>query len=219
MQLSERDLQLLSTLTHRVRSLSVRQLACRWWGQTSAPVQAASRRLRRLEEGGHLELGEVLAHDPLEFERPLATWAPGEPTPALGAIAYQLRLTRWSGPLRPQRMVAATDLAVSRVGGVAGRLPRPAEGSHDLSLGALYLHHEAVYPARAQRWSSESQLYAEGWGRNSVLPDAVVREGVVDGIHERERVVAIELAGRYSKAKLHGFHTFCYEEGLPYELW
>ena len=219
MQLSERDLQLLSTLTHRVRSLSVRQLAFRWWGQTSAPIQGASRRLRTLQEAGYLELGDVLAHEPLTFEAPLATWAPGEPSPNLGSIAYQLQATRWSGRLKPRRMVAATDLAASQVGGVAGRLPRPAEGSHDLSLGALYLHHEAVHPARARRWSSESQLYAQGWGRNSALPDAVVHEEVVDMVHELEGVVAIELAGRYSKAKLHGFHDFCYERALPYELW
>ena len=203
-----RDLDILEVLSRRVRMLSLDQVAATWWGSTRNATANASRRLSALEGRGLVRRMQAMAHELPELEEPLFAWQPGERTPNLPAVAYRLE-RRWSSPIRPTVLVAATRSAGSWLGGGGGRRPRESEISHDLGLAALYLRFRDREPARAASWVPEDLFDPEEI--DGFVPDAVVREG--------DRPTLIEFAGAYKKERLQKLHESCERAALPYELW
>jgi hypothetical protein len=209
-ELTDRDQEILSTLTHRVRILSVAQVARTWWQGTRRPVENAAARLRALDRGGLLAAFEIVAHPEIELAGPVARWQPGEEAPDFGAVSYRLR-ARWTEPVRTTSVIAATAAGAALVGGVGGRRPRPSETTHDLHLAAVYLRVCAFSPALARSWRSEALLYSAGGGRDEKLPDATLSDG--------HRTLVVEFGGAYRKPKLIEFHEHCAERSLPYQIW
>lgn len=208
--LTDRDLELLDTLTQRVRVLSLDQVARTWWGNSADPRDGARRRLRSLEGWGFIERVKLTGHRELELTEPLVLWSPGDEQPDFGALAYRLE-RRWPDPPATAPAAIASREAGSWLGGKGGRVPKPVEVSHDLSLGALYLRFRSEESERARHWVSEARLKEEGFGDTEVLPDALIRGGGEETV--------IEFAGSYPRSKFEKLHTFCARRGLPYEVW
>ncbi len=203
-----RDREILETLALRVPFLSHEQITRTWWPGGAPAV--ARRRLAALVSGGMLWRAQVTAHPELTLERPAATWAPGAPTPDLGAVSYHLQ-ARWTGTPRPTTIFRATAALARRLGGQGGRLSHETHFNHDLHMGTLYLRLFRDQPTTAARWVSERDLAAER--RHQKLPDAAIRAPT----GEIERV--IEFGGAYNVEHVRAFHEDCERRRLPYELW
>lgn len=209
--LSQRDDDICRILTHKVRVLSLPQIAATWFASVAGPLRAARKCVAALQEIGLVTVTTLVVHPPVAVQAPLVAWSPGDAEPNLGSLAYRLE-RRWPLAPVPTRVVTATRQAAARYGGHGGRQSRRSEASHDLSLAGLYLEMRRRNPLRAQAWLSEAALFAEGWGRRQPLPDAMLR-------FERGRQVVVEFAGAYPKHRLERFHAFCARRGLPYEIW
>jgi hypothetical protein len=186
--LTPRDRDVLYTLTHKVRCLSLSQAARVWWSDSKQPVREAGRRLRAIGEGGLLDVFDALARPDLELSEPVIVWEPGYEPPDFAALCYRLK-ARWNGsPARRTRMLVATKKATKFLGGHGGRRPRTTEVTHDLHLASVYCRMLLAGDRRAKKWVSEAELYARGWGRGQKLPDALIQG-------RRGKHTVIELAG------------------------
>lgn len=212
MQLTERDEDILATLTRRVRVLSVDQAARTWWAGSRHAKTNARRRLGQLAEAGWLDCFREFVQPEVSLSEPLVRWRPGEPQPDFGPIAYALSL-RWRERGSLQWFAAATEAAARRFGGYGGRRPRRSELTHDLHLSAVYLQLRQRAPDRAAKWISEAEL-ADRLPRGSgeKLPDAVIEEG--------DARTVVELGGSsYDAGKLEAFHAYCEAAIMAYEIW
>lgn len=210
-QLTDRDREILHVLTHRVRVLTLSQIARTWYADAANPARAALRRVRDLSAAGLVERLTVVSHPELMLAAPVFRWTPGDTEPDFGPISYRLRC-RWTKPARGTTIVTATRAANHRLGGYIGdRRPRRSETTHDVHLSLVYLWFRQYRPALAKRWISEHEQYASGGGRNERLPDAIIRDRKGDS-----RLV-VEFAGSYSKSKLIEFHEAV--SSTPYQLW
>ena len=210
--LTRRDRDVLYTLTHKVRCLSIAQVARVWWRESSQPVRSAQRRLREIADGGLLEVFDALARPALDLTAPVAVWSLGYEPPDFAALCYKLK-SRWKEcPARRTQVLIGTKKATKHLGGHGGRRPRATEVTHDLHLAAVYCRMLSNSDRRAKKWVSEAELYARGWGRGEKLPDALI-------LGRRGNHTVIELAGEYSQAKLEQIHADYQRRGLAYELW
>jgi hypothetical protein len=213
MQLTESDREILETLTHRVRVLTVRQVARTWFCDSVDPMRRAKRRLAVLQRAGHVFLSTVVAHPELPLQRPVLEWHPDDAMPDFGPIAYRLQ-SRWTSPVTTTNLVLAAHAARCRFGGyIAERQPRRSEVTHDLHLACVYLWYRHNRPELAKQWVSEHELYARGGGRNARLPDALIR----DRRRRPGRDLVVEFGGSYSKQKLVEFHEELKE--TAYQIW
>jgi len=210
-ELTDRDCEILSVLTNRLRVLSVKQVARTWFSHTANPVRQARKRVRRLVVAGYLKYETVMAHKPLDVSGPKLSWRPGDPKPDLGKLAYQFK-RRWRESIRPIDIVRASDAAHRTFGGYVRSGPlRISETSHELSLAEVYLWYRHHRPEQAKRWKPECELQATGNRHNSHLPDAVIPAGA------GKRDLLIEFGGAYRKHKLLRLHEAYQLEA--YELW
>lgn len=104
--LTARDLELLIALTHRVRVLTVSQIARTWWAISGAPEQVATRRLQILRRAKLVQMEHLPAHPELSLKCPVASWKPNETEPDFGSLSY--RLTRYTTESRRERSCAWT---------------------------------------------------------------------------------------------------------------
>jgi hypothetical protein len=207
--LTERDREILETLTLKIRFLSVSQVARTWWADSANSVANARARLKALEQAGLIVRFTTIAHPEIELASPIAVWEPGDRAPDFGSASWRLK-SRWTKPPAATPSVIATKGAGHQFAGFGGRYPRPTEQTHDLHVAALYLGFRLLRPDEARAWVSEEILRADLRGADK-LPDAMIRAG------DSKRV--IEFGGAYGKPKLASFHRFCAELELPYELW
>lgn len=208
--LTDRDRDVIETLTHRVRVLTLEQIARTWFSDGSHPRSNASRRMQVLERADQLARSTIMARPQLTMDAPVLRWFPGQAAPAFEKLAYGL-VSRWTLPATPTTIFIATRSAGIRSGGFGGRRPRRSEATHDVCLAGVYLRLLEIEPLVAQTWVAETKLRHRGFGDNAMLPDAIVERG--------GRQLVIEFGGAYSAAKLKLFHEFCMGRNLPYELW
>lgn len=212
-KINERDAEILETLSLRVRTLSVEQVARTWWPEVTDPVRAARSGLRRLEVLGKVHCYSLIAHPELDLHQPLVAWSPRDPIPDFEKLAYQC-VNRWTEPVRPCPAIVASATTGCEYGGWGGRFPRPSEQTHDLHLATVFLLKRGVDPELPKYWRSEELIRlrraAKGHNGPDKLPDAMVT---------RPKRMAIDFAGRYSATRLESFHDFCADQGLRYELW
>ena len=193
---------LLQVLTHRVRLLTLPQIA-RTWGALQTIKQ-----LRRLEGRGLLVSFAAVIHPELSLQRPVASWRIGEQAPDFGAVSYALR-SRWNQAGVSTPCVIASRAAGRMFGGHGGRFPRESEETHDVHLAGVYLRLLKADPRLASSWIHEEEIRAERESRRGKLPDAVLKStGKI-----------IEFGGAYKKAKLISFHEYCRASGQEYEVW
>ena len=207
--LTARDLDLIETLTRRVRLLTVGQAAQIYWPKTVGR-RTALRRLRQLAKSDWLDLHTVNAHPLLPVGKPLFMWQPDGPAPDVELVSQQLR-GRWCQPARATRVCVASSRAACLLGSTARGLPPREHRDHDLRLAAVYLHYRTSRPRLAASWMGEHALAKAGYRIKD--PDAFLRDSA-------GRIVrVIESAGRYSARQVESFHEHCRENNLSYELW
>lgn len=212
MQSGRLERELLDLLTLRARIVSTQMVAEHWFAHAAHPQRAAGSALSRLVSLGLLskQRGAVRAHRPFS-EQPLVSWAPGEPEPDFSRVSALSR-ARWGRGESVQLLYSATKLAASRTGGSATRAVRASEASHDLAVGALYLHLKQIGHEGLSSWRGEDRfdIYRD-FLPGDVVPDAIVlRDG---------EPLALELIGRYAPGKVERFHLACEAVELRYELW
>ena len=204
-----RDLDLIETLTCRVRLLTWGQAAELGW-PNSVCRRTALRRLEQLAKSGWLELHVINAHPLLPVGKPVFTWQPDGPEPDVELVARELR-ARWSQPARATQVCVASSRAACLLGSTARGLPPQEHRDHDLRLAAVYVHYRTSRPRLAAAWMGEHTLAKAGYRIKD--PDAFLQDST-------GRIVrAIESGGRYSAKQVESFHEHCREHNLSYELW
>jgi len=208
--LTSRDLELLDTLTRKVRVLTIQQIARTWWTTSQRAIENARERVSVLSSRQLLQTQRVPAHPELPLEAPAASWNIGEAKPDFGSVSYRLK-ARWKDHLVSTLCVSATSSSANRFSGHGGRFPRQVERSHDIHLAAVYLRYRQEQPELVPGWIFEEQLREEKQRRSGRLPDVIICTGSTNKV--------VEFGGAYPKAKLEAFHAYCKEQELPYEIW
>ena len=209
LHLTERDIEIVSALSQKVRLFSQRQIAEAWWPDQ---LPNARRRLKRLAASGFLVRLTVQSRPLPAIEKPLASWQPNQAAPDFGATAYQCR-QRWSQiPVRPCSAWIVSEQGAQAFGGVRrGELKLATQATHDLGVAAVWLRLRLVAPPLSEAWRSED-LFAQS-RRGEKLPDAFL----VDAAGNVAWV--LEFGGGYDAARVEAFHVDCAARNLPYQLW
>lgn len=207
-QLTERDLGLLETLTHRVKLLPVAEVRRLWWpGSTS--TRELMRRVVLLERAGWLKRRTVVGRRVDGAPSMLASWNPGELLPDFADVVWRSR-RRARSPVRAVQTVIATEGAANLTGGRV-RAVRASEVSHDLLVTSVFAETALTQPAWARVWRGELVLGAE-WLSGGCVPDAML---ALPG-----RSVVVEVVGSsYSTTRMREMHSWCSEKKLGYQLW
>lgn len=207
--LTKKDLEIIETLTLRLRVMSVRQVRELWWS-TSDSSDGVRRRLTRLQWHGYVSVCEVQAHPTLPVTVPLMTWSPGEAVPDFEMLSTRVN-ARWSQPAVSMTVVIATEASGHLMGCRAGRLPSDEHLDRDLRLASLYVDWRQTNNHRAIEWKNKRTLTAKDL--TCCSPDVMLqaREG---RIHE-----AIDAAGRWSVRQFENLHLDCVQRQLKYEVW
>lgn len=201
--------EILEALTLSVRLLSLRQVARGW---CRGHLDNARRLLGPLGRAGWLRRIDVRARILPPPPGPACQWAPGEPTPELGAVAYRLKRRGEGRAVHTIAAFVATRQAARLLGGHrSGTLKNDVQATHDLGLAEVYLHYREHRLELLPSWRGE-ELYAPE-RRGEKLPDALL----VDSQGRPFR--AVEYGGSYDRARLEAFHNDCTSRGLAYEVW
>ena len=105
---TERDLDIVETLTRRIRLLNIEQIARIWW-PANGGLRVIRRRLQRLIDGRLLDQAIVNAHPPLPVSSPLTVWKPGDNAPDPEAVSAEARI-RWTEAAVPTDVYFASHL-------------------------------------------------------------------------------------------------------------
>ncbi len=207
--LTSRDLDLLETLTRRVRLLTVHQVAELWWpdGNRQRPARG---RLERLFAAKLIELHRMNVHPLLPVNAPLFAWQPGEAEPDFEQLAAHCR-DRWNKPAVPMTVCVAAPLTANLLGSTARSVPKREHRNHDLRLASVYVAYRLRKPQLAELWLGEHALPKAGYRIKD--PDAFLRRPNGDVLR------VIESAGRYDATRVESFHDHCEANEFPYELW
>ena len=205
-----RDHDILEVLTFKVRLLTLPQIAGTWWGGSDSALTRARARLAELQHAGLIKALQVHTDKMLPLDTPVATWAPGEPDPQYGAVAYELQ-HRWSQDApRLTRVYVATRKAANQYGGVGGRLKFPDQATHDLHLSELYLRFRQSNRDLANRWINEDLRPKAGFKQKD--PDILIQDDAHSGL-------AIEFGGRYDARRIRDFHRDCAARERRWQIW
>jgi hypothetical protein len=206
---TERDFDILMTLTRRVRILSMSQIRTIWWPGCSTN-RRARKRIRVLSDAGLVERTIINAHPTLGMTRPLASWHAGQQVPDARRISNRAQ-SRWKLSARPTEVVVATRKAANIFGSTSRGLPKRLHWNHDLLLSDVYAQYRHARPDEAALWLGEDAMSQAGFQIKD--PDAfLMNDG---GIPVR----VIESAGSYSTKQVRSFHEHCAKFQLGYELW
>jgi hypothetical protein len=85
------------------------------------------------------------------------------------------------------------------------------EQTHDVHVAVVFLRFRSQFPELVNRWVSEAAILGTREDRSEKLPDALLELDTGPKI--------IEFGGSYPKEKVEGFHAYCEDQSLPYELW
>ncbi|MDA0283177.1 MAG: hypothetical protein O3B86_07460 [Planctomycetota bacterium] len=204
-----RDLDIVETLTRRVRLLTDQQIQSIWWPERGS-LAVVHRRLGKLQSSRLLERTTINAQPVNTRIQPLACWTPGQPAPHAQHVSAAAR-QRWNCAAVPTRVYSASRFAANLSGSSALHFPRPEQFDHDLLLGQVYVEYRTNRSDEAARWVGEDALPKAGYRIKD--PDAFLRD-------DAGRVVRIiESAGRYSPIQIESFHNHCRKYSVSYELW
>jgi hypothetical protein len=209
--LSNSELELLGTLTWKVRVAADSQLA-QMLRLSDCQLPSLIRSLKRLDQRGLLDRNKI-AIALFEPKAPLVNWLPGQPESNWQSISWQLQ-RRWQ-ELAPARTWVnwATRKAAAVVGGVGGGLRQPLQLQHDLAVTSVYVARQ-LEPGDGEVWVGED-VYRSLPPREArtTIPDALIMD-------DRYRLLcAVELGGLYSPKRLSKFHRHWAIRHTPYEIW
>ena len=207
--LTDRDYDIVSALTQKVRLFSLRQLAAAWWDGELANTR---RRLNVLVSIRLVQRISVRARSLPALTAPVAAWQPQQPAPDFGHIAHQLQ-DRWvRRAVRTATAFIATERAARLIGGTARvTLKQPIQATHDLGVAQVWLHVRRDCPARADAWRGEDLMAHTR--HDQKRPDAFLVDD--DG----QTVAVIEFGGSYDARRVRDFHNDCLTRNLPYQIW
>lgn len=207
--MTDRETDLLISLTQRVRCLAAAQLAAGWWGLSPSGATAARRSAAGLVKRGLLLRERVLIDPMLPLDAPVVSWQPREKAPDAKQIAAQLN-ARWTRDVRPATVYFASWTAARLFGGYGGGITTVVHVTHDLHVAELYLRFRQHSASDSLRWVSEDVRTVV---RGAIVPDAYILNpsGVVEWV--------IEFGGRYSAERVAKFHAYCQQHELAYQLW
>lgn len=208
--MEQRDREILCTLTHKVRLLTLDQIARTWWGGAKSPRPIARRRLATLAAAGFVRCSRLNARPELDLREPLIAWSPSQAQPDFHHVAYRLQ-ARWKHAPRAVTAYTATRKAATEFGGAGGAIKKPLQVSHDIHIATLYVRLLRTDPAAATAWLPEAKLAP--FRRHQKLPDAALGDGPT-----ALRLI-IEFGNGYDAKRLAAFHADCAERGIPYEVW
>lgn len=201
MTLNHSDYQLLRPVVVGVTEFDASFAAEIW----DVSIQAAKRRLRRLERKSVIESRKVLAAKLPRIERPIAVFKPGEVLPDCGSISSRAR-SRWNSvPVTSIRVYAANTIGRALLGREPVKPPKDVQATHNLGLAETFLMFRRRWPVLTKRcWRGESE-YAGERGRFVKVEDAMLVRGgkpllLVDfiGAYRKDRVKdLIEHADRF----------------------
>ena len=206
---TERDLDIVESLTRRLRMLSIEQLRSIWWPGAQG-LRIVRRRMRTLAAAGLIERRIVNVSVLPQLRAPLITWGPGDKPPDHGEIASRAQRRFQSCASVPQEIVSATRRAANLYGSAVFGLPPVHHRDHDLLLGEVYVHYRCARPKEALDWRAPSSLAGD-----DDLPRA---DAVLFGT-DQSAYRLIESAGRGSPKSIERFHNRCLSAACPYELW
>lgn len=210
MILTERDIDILTMLTSRVRLLALRMVFEVFGVAECSQRHGLKRRIRSLVQSRLIDAHWVNAQPVPELRRPLLVWMPGQDEPDVERISSAARNRPVLEPA-PTLVLTATGFSANLMGSTAVGLPRLEQLDHDLRLAAVYVHYRQRHPQLASQWIGEHVLPKAGFQIKD--PDAFLCDA-----NGRVRRV-IEAAGRYSTEQVRSFHDHCSEHDLPYEMW
>ena len=207
---TSRDLDILETLTLRIRFMNLNQIASIWWSSGHYQLIGVRRRLRKLCKAGLLSRYSIAAHPVLELSDPVCEWEPGMPAPNCASIAYRLQ-ARWTEPSVSLHAFAASPLTANLFASYSGKLPPPLMWTHDLHMAEVYRQYRLKRPEEAVLWKGEDAFKKAEHGTKN--PDAFLI--ATDGSVAR----VIDFGGRYDTERVLDFHVHCADRELEYELW
>jgi hypothetical protein len=209
--MTDRDREIVSALSARVKLLAFEDIVRRWWPPSSSALTNARRRLSALVEEGLLVRERAYARPKLPLVDPVFRWKPGDASPAFGELSWKLQ-SRWKQDPREVTVYLATRRAAAIFGGKAdGRIKNLSQVTHDVHLGAIYLKLCVEAPTLAAGWIGEGVLAPSR--ERQKLPDAILHDR--DG---RPRLV-VEFGGAYPTDRVQAFHEDCARRELAYEIW
>ncbi len=208
---TERDNEILRTLTIKVHILTLSQISEIWWQACKTAKDKARKRMREMKEARLIKSEMVLVYPMLSLDVPVFVWFCGDKEPDCDDIARKLKC-RWTASPLLTTVYSATQKAVNQFGGyIDPRQKYRDKATHDLHVSALYLQLYNEEPEIAKNWVSEDEL--EPPVKNEVLPDAVLKD-------EQGRIqLVIEFAGAYNAKRVRKIHEYCKNRSLGYELW
>ncbi len=209
MALTDRDLDIIETLTCRVPMLTFEQATRLWWPDCTGD-RTARRRLEKLVDAKWISWQIVNITPQPTVTEPLFAWAPGVEAPDAEALAEQSQARRRQAA-RPTNVLAALPSAAAMMGSTARGLPAPQRRDHYVSLASVYVLYRTKNPNLARQWMGEHARPSSGHRQRTV--DAVLLgpdAGPIGLIH---------VAGRWRPTQVERFHEFCQQSNLPYELW
>lgn len=200
---------LLFTLTHKIRCLSLDQARRTWWFDRSSSLSIARRHFSVLVRDGYLKCGVYLVQPEISLSAPAVAWRPGEPDPDIWKVSYRLQ-SRWTLPPKSTKVFQATSKAAKHFGGFGESLRNIHQVTHDLHVSTVYLKMRLERAALAEDWLSEEFLSPP---KGEKKPDAVLRD------HNGLTYRVIEFGGSYDAVRVGKFHDYCRRKSLEYELW
>lgn len=207
---TQRDIEILETLTLKVRILTLRQIADEWWSTSNESLLLARRRMLRLVRAGLVDRYQLNIHPLLPLREPIVAWAGGDTTPDFSKVAWKLK-SRWTMPAMPTSVFFGSKHAANLFGGFGGSAKDPIQATHDVHLTHVYLWYREHKPWFAESWIGEDAVRKAPKGIKN--PDAFLRG--IDGRFTR----VIDFGGKYSSDRVRDFHRYCEQRRLPYELW
>lgn len=206
---TERDLDLLRVLTSCTRVLLVDHIAAVWWPRCQN-ANRAWHRLEALRRYGWLERHTVCVHPIIHAKKPLFAWMPGQDDPDADRITHQAQL-RWNETACPTEVFVSSRKTSGLLGCHVYGLPPLERRDHELHVASVYVQYRMCHQAMADMWVAAFALPKTGYRESR--PDAILRD------HSGRLVRAIRACGRCRSPQLEGFHDYCVEQSLPYELW
>lgn len=214
MQLNARMLELVETLTMKVRCMRREQVERLWFAHAKEPRVICRQYLKRVEAAGLVTLTNVMAPTEIDFNSPLLDWRPGNPEPLFDRLAWQAE-SRLAHAATATLLITATKKAQALTGGPIGSRPqRSAEIAHDLMAAAVFESLRRNHPDRAASWKPEEAILQELFSERTSLAEETIPDAIVGDSSEE---IIIEIAGRYGADKLRAIHDAHKER--RYELW
>ena len=203
--MTERDLDIIETLTCRVRVMTLSQIATLWW---EGDAILASEALNQLVATGSIERTETYSQYEMTSEC-LFRWIPSDAKPAFDEI-IDTHYARQRSQKVAGEIYTATRFAANLFASEFTTFPSPEERPEQIRMAEAYVAHRSSRSTEASFWFNCRA--GEPDASNQTKPEVLI----VDA--EASPTRAVSLLSR-SVQRFQATHRYCQHEGISYELW